>query len=335
MSYGSDPHHKLHLADIQTRPRFFQSWEKVRHRQAHWLVQCLAESVGLFIVCAASLGSQAAFIIGRILGFQEIGSLFTVGIAFAIGVAVAVIVTTGTSGGHLNPAVTVYFVLFKGMPVRKAARYIAAQIMGAYIGCLIIYVQWHTMIKESEAALIASGTYDAQFFTPSGPAGVFANYATPGAGLFYIWLNEFVIDFFAGLVIFSCLDPTNFLAPPVAMPWIIGLAYAAAVWSGGPVGLAANGARDIGGRLAAITIWGLKASGGRYAAITGLTSIPATLLAAVFYEFVCTDSSRVITAAQKESIFGHRAHMEHQEKGYPAVQTNSTDIEKGSESTDF
>lgn len=64
------------------------------------------------------------------------------------------------------------------------------------------------------------------------------------------------------------------------------------IWGYAPVGLAANSARDVGGRLAALTLWGLPASGGRYAAIAALTNIPATLLAGVFYEFVLNDSNR-------------------------------------------
>ena len=42
----------------------------------------------------------------------------------------------------------------------------------------------------------------------------------------------------------------------------------------------------------ALTIWGIDAGGGRYAAIAALTNIPATLLAGVFYEFVLNDSMR-------------------------------------------
>lgn len=42
----------------------------------------------------------------------------------------------------------------------------------------------------------------------------------------------------------------------------------------------------------ALTIWGSKASGGSYAAIAALTNIPATILAAVFYEVFLCDTSR-------------------------------------------
>lgn len=56
--------------------------------------------------------------------------------------------------------------------------------------------------------------------------------------------------------------------------------------------VAANTARDVGGRLAAIAIWGKQANGGSYAAIAALTNILATVVAYSFYEFVLKDSSR-------------------------------------------
>lgn len=56
--------------------------------------------------------------------------------------------------------------------------------------------------------------------------------------------------------------------------------------------VAANTARDVGGRLVAITIWGTRANGGRYAAIAALTNIVATVAAYALYEFVFKDSSR-------------------------------------------
>ena len=72
--------------------------------------------------------------------------------------------------------------------------------------------------------------------------------------------------------------------------------------------VALNSARDVGGRLFAISIWGLKgrseiycnkgfangipAAGGRYAAIAALTNIPGTLFAVFLYEIFLTDSDR-------------------------------------------
>jgi hypothetical protein len=70
------------------------------------------------------------------------------------------------------------------------------------------------------------------------------------------------------------------------------ISSATVIWGYAPIGLAANSARDVSGRLAAITIWGTQASGGTYAALAALTNIPATVIAAAFYEFFLSDSSR-------------------------------------------
>ena len=64
------------------------------------------------------------------------------------------------------------------------------------------------------------------------------------------------------------------------------------VWAFGPAGLAANAARDLGGRFAALTLFGTSAAGGRYAAISALMSVPATLIAGLFYELVFNNSAR-------------------------------------------
>jgi len=137
-----------------------------------------------------------------------------------------------------------------------------------------------------------------------------ALYTQPGANLARIFLNEFVSDTVIGLAIWGCIDPTNILVPPAVGPWVISFSYAVAIWGFAPVGLAANSARDIGGRLAAVSVWGMKASGGKYAALAALTNIPAMLLAVLLYEFFLTDSSRVMPSAHMEYLIGHQKRAE-------------------------
>lgn len=45
--------------------------------------------------------------------------------------------------------------------------------------------------QEIEAGLAAKGVLDEVLFTVSGPAGIFGNYAAPGASIGQIFLNEF------------------------------------------------------------------------------------------------------------------------------------------------
>lgn len=300
----------VHLRDIKTRNRFFTAWERHRHTSAHWLVECFAEFLGVFFYVYAGVGSQVPFIIGGILKIQGLSSVLQIGLAYACGIIFAIGICGSTSGGHFNPAVTITLIVFKGFPKLKAVRYIIAQILGGYIACLLIYVQYEDLIKTTEAALEAAGPgiLEATLFTPNGPAGAFGLYPLPGLHLGRVFLNEFITDTFLALVIWGSIDPTNLLISPQISPFVIALAYAVAVWGFATPALSANPARDIGGRLAAMTIWGKPAAGGSYAAIAALTSIPATMFGGLLYELFLADHARVIPAHHREYIEVHRNH---------------------------
>ncbi|KAI0780180.1 aquaporin-like protein [Fomes fomentarius] len=300
----------VHLADIKPRSDARVRWDRRRHRQAHWFSECAGEFIGTFFFVFGGVGSAASYHLNP-TNIQGLSSVFQVGIAYAVGVLLAFIVTAQSSGAHYNPGVSIVFVLMKRMSAKKAFRYIVAQILGAYVACLLIYAQYRDIIQETEDALTAAGTLDSTMFTPSGPAGVFAIYVAPGTNLGQVFLNEFVCDFLIGLVIWAVDDPTNFMVSPIATPWIIALVYALVVWSFSRVGVATNSARDVGARLMALTIWGREAGGGPYAAITALTNILATFLAAVFYEAVFADYSRTVTPAHADFLAARVAYERH------------------------
>ena len=129
----------------------------------------------------AGVGSQAAMVVGGLTGQPALGctfyshvlphaanhgyliALLQVGLAYAIGVVLALSIAGPTSGGHLNPCVTIAFALFRGFPWKKVPRhvelvscsshfviicrislirYICAQLLGAYVSCLVIYLQY-------------------------------------------------------------------------------------------------------------------------------------------------------------------------------------------------
>jgi len=298
----------VHLHDIQPRGPALARWERIRHRQARWFVECLAEATGTFIYSYAGGAVQNTFILTNLAAIPGVPSLFAVGMAYAVGVILALTITSATSGGHINPCVTITFMLFNKFPVAKGLRFIAAQIFGAFVAFGCLYVQFYPTIKEIEEVLIEKKAYDSVMFTPSGPAGAFALYAPAGVNLGYVFMNEFIVDFMLGLAIFACLDPTNLLVPPPMAPWVIGFAYGMIVWGFSVNGIAANAARDVGGRLVAVSVWGTQASGGAYAAIAALTNIPATILAALYYNIFLADTQRVVNPAQKVFRDAHLAH---------------------------
>lgn len=88
------------------------------------------------------------------------------------------------------------------MKLTRLLRYIVAQILGGYVACMLIYAQYHDLIKLAEATLIEAGTYEAVNFTPNGPAGIFGLYLLPGLSLGRVFLNEFVTV--GGVESFEC-----------------------------------------------------------------------------------------------------------------------------------
>ncbi|KAG7091221.1 hypothetical protein E1B28_010272 [Marasmius oreades] len=299
----------IRLGDLEPRSPFLTAWERHRHKKAHWVVESFAEFLAVFMYTYAGVGSQVLYIAQGILPALGTGlsSIQQIGWAYAFGVVFALAVCAPTSGGHFSPSITIVFVLFKGFPVLKGARYIASQVLGCYVACLLIYVQYKDLLDECEAALVQAGKVDL-LFTPLGPAGAFGIYLIPGSSLGRAFLNEFITDLMMGMVIFGCVDPTSVFVPPVLLPFVVAMAYATAIWGYSVPGLAANTARDVGGRLAAMTIWGFQAHGGAYGAITALTNIPATLLAALLYQIFMVDSARVVPQAHLENIDIHRYH---------------------------
>ncbi|GJJ08641.1 hypothetical protein Clacol_002860 [Clathrus columnatus] len=292
----------------------------------------IGEFTGVFFYVYCGVGATAANNIGNLGKIAGIGSLLTVGFAYALGIATAVAIAGSNSGGHFNPCVTISHAVWHGFPWRKVLPFMFFQILGAYFACFLVYGQYRTTLRELESALIANNMYDQIQFTPNGVAGIFALYTQPGANLRDVFMNEFFVDFFLGLIIWGAMDPTNFFVSPTVAPWIIGLAYAVMIWDFAPAAskhpfsglVSANTARDLGARLMAITVWGTKANGGTYAAISALTNIPATLLATFVYEVFFTDSSRVLPMAQQDFLNGHKAHLDHKKLDPSQRITSST-----------
>ncbi len=94
------------------------------------------------IVGAEAIGTAVLMIVGpgsAILAADAIGVL---GVALAFGFAlVAMAYTIGhVSGCHINPAVTLGFVLSGKLPFARAVYYWGAQLVGAVVGGLVVYL---------------------------------------------------------------------------------------------------------------------------------------------------------------------------------------------------
>lgn len=274
-------------------------------------MECFAEALGVFFYCYAGVGSTAPWVLGNILKQQGLSSILQIGLGYMGGILLAIVVCAPTSGGHFNPCVTIANIVYRGFPPLKGLRYIISQIIGGYVACALVYSQYKALIDEATVGLVESGVFEEINYTPNGLAGIFALYLLPGQTLGRTFLNEFVTDTFLGLAIWAATDISNTLIPPAMGPLVVAFAYGVAVWGFALTGLVTNTARDMGGRLLVLSVWGVKASGGKYAALAALTNIPATLFAAFIYEVFLTDSDRVVPIAAQTFIHDHMSHRRH------------------------
>ena len=125
-------------------------------------------------------------------------------VALSFGLAIAVLVwgTAHISGGHLNPAVTLSMVLMGKMPWRRAARFVAAQMLGGVVGAVLVHFSY-------------------SYIYPN-PAAVASNHLTAkaggGAGFLLEFLGTFLLVF---TVHTTAVDPRS--AAKNAAPLAIGL----------------------------------------------------------------------------------------------------------------
>jgi MIP family channel proteins len=160
-----------------------------------------------------------------------------VGIALAQGLilAVALSVTLHTSGGYLNPAVTLTFWSFNRLDTAKMAWYIGAQLLGAVLAGLALYMTFSEQVLRESRLGTPHVNPEAFGFKDSSPG---MDVIITGTGI------ELALTFFLVLAIFgTILDPRGQRTAGL----MVGLALAADTLMGFPLtGAAANPARWFG-----------------------------------------------------------------------------------------
>lgn len=134
------------------------------------------------------------------------------------------------------------------MPVFSQVRLdIVSQIFGAFVaGMLVMGMYWPEIQVLKAANLAKEGT--AVF--NGGAASILCSFPNPAqTNLGYLFLVEFFVDSFIGIVIWSCLDPANPFVSPVSVPFTIGLSYGCMIWGFAANTISTNLARDLGTRI--------------------------------------------------------------------------------------
>lgn len=245
--------------------------------------QCTAEFLGTGLFLFFGIGCLSALkAAGASLGLWEIC------IIWGLGISLAVYLTSGISGGHLNPAVTVALWLFACFPGRKVFLYIVSQVAGAFGGAVLAYVLYSTMFTEFESAHhIARGSVESLQL-----ASIFSTYPAASLSIWHAALVEVVITSMLMGMIMALTDDGNGVPKGPLAPLLIGLLVAVIGASTGPLtGFAMNPARDFGPKLFTwMAGWGdIAMTGGRdipYFIVPIIAPLIGACLGAAIYRYL-------------------------------------------------
>jgi len=171
---------------------------------------------------------------GNILGGTTAGWI-VITTGWAMGVTVGVYASFWASGGHINPAVTIALASLGLFPWSMVPGYIVAQILGAFVGAVIVYIAYMDHFRETQDRSVKLGV----FCTIPQIRSLPKNFVTEVIGTLVLMLGVLAITSRQAGV------------PPYLAPALVGfLVWGIGLSLGGPTGYAINPARDLGPRLA-------------------------------------------------------------------------------------
>lgn len=190
-----------------------------------------AELVGTMMLILFGGGVVAGVSLHKSKGLN--GGWVVITFAWGLAVAMAAYAVGGISGAHLNPALTIALASIGDFAWKEVPMYILAQLIGAFLGAVLVYFTYLPHWK---------GTED-----PVAKLGVFATSPAINHPLSNI-ISEMVGTF--ALVLGILALGTNTITDGLN-PFLVGmLIVVIGMALGGPTGYAINPARDLGPRIA-------------------------------------------------------------------------------------
>ncbi len=231
----------------------------------------LAEVIGTVILILLGDGVVAGVLLAK--SKAQNSGWIVITMAWAFAVAIAVYAVGGFSGAHLNPAVTLgVFLTTADFGVDVLIGYWAAQMIGAFIGAVLVYLHYLPHWAETEDP----GLKLAVFSTAPAIRNTTANFISEVIGTFVLVFAVFAIG-----------GPAAPIAPLAIgfLVVVIGLAL------GGTTGYAINPARDLGPRIvhAILPIPGKGDSDWEYSWIPVVGPLVGGVVGALAYQALITD----------------------------------------------
>lgn len=196
--------------------------------------ECLGTGILVFIaVGVATLSFGNWFAGAGFAGTSVAAGVVATSLAFGLVLTVLVAVIGPISGAHVNPAVTLGFLVSKRMEITEAVGYWIAQFVGATVGALLLW----TVCKQSDSYTSDTGL----------GADGFGDASMVGLGWGGAFLIEVILTF---IFVIAVLMATTKLNPGVIAGVTIGFALTTVHLLGIPfTGTSVNPARSFGPAL--------------------------------------------------------------------------------------
>jgi len=228
----------------------------------------LGELIGTMILIVFGGGVVGGVVLKKSKAENSGWIVITMG--WGLAVAMAAYAVGQFSGAHLNPAVTIGLAAIGSFPWSDVPTYIIAQMIGAFIGAVIVYLHYlpHWQATDDQGAKLAVFSTDPAIKNPA------ANLLSEVIGTFILLLGLLALG-------------ANKFAEGMN-PFIVGfLIVAIGLSLGGTTGYAINPARDLGPRIAhfILPIPGKGSSNWGYAWIPVVGPIIGGTYGALFYKW--------------------------------------------------
>ncbi len=243
----------------------------------------VAEFVGTMILILLGDGVCANVSLNKSKGRASGWIVITAG--WGIAVTIAVYAVGRISGAHINPAVTIGLASIGAFPWVGVAGYIAAQMLGAFTGAVLVWLAYLPHFAATEDADAKLGT----FCTAPAIRQPVSNFVCELIGTATLVFGVLAIAANAqGISKASEIDLSSVFSLGL-QPLLVGLlVFGIGLSLGGPTGYAINPARDLGPRIAhaLLPIAGKRDADWGYSLLPVTAPIVGGVLGAILFKYV-------------------------------------------------
>jgi len=198
----------------------------------------LGELLGTLVLVLLGDGVVASVVLKKSKAEGAGWMVIATGWCFAVMAGVFTAIACGSNDAHLNPAVTLGFAVMTGN-YSKLVPYLAAQMLGAFLGAVLVWVHFLPHWRETPDAPVKL----AVFCTAPAIRSVFANLASE-------IIATFVLVFVAASIFSKAVASSTGLTGGLGGYLIAALVWGIGLSLGGTTGYAINPARDFAPRVA-------------------------------------------------------------------------------------